>query len=525
VGTIWEVASFDTTTPVAQAKTKNDTSAATPNVVFDAARDTDNLTIASLINASNPAGVTEPSGWTEDADDGHLAPTQGIESAHRNSGETSATVTWGGSSATAWLILAIEINTSSGATVTASTTFQLSSAAARSGSLSRSADWSLSGVAARAGTLSFGSSWSLSALAARASSLARSAAYSFSATTEAIKSFLLSFDTSIAMSALAVRAGTLTRSAAYTFSAAASLAQSLALTLSATLGISALAVRLGGLIRSATYQFSAAAEVVKAFLVSVAATLGLQSSVIRATSLGRSATVSFTATVTRATTIAKSATVSFASAATLAASRTASATYSFASTVALALGGATSLTLNAVYQFLPSKAMNLPQTFAAAWSVAADAAVSRFFTAAYSVTPAVTRLTSFTREAKVFFWVSRGNSLITTLATAGYSFAADISRDFVPRVVLALNATLSFAATMTPAFFRVLTATYSFTVTAGRASVLALGTCFVLFQAELQTLTKWLRSASAGHAGLGLFSRRKLGWKRRWPLWRSRTPP
>lgn len=67
-----------------------------------------NPIIGAVFNATNPATMTPRAGYTEDLDTGSTTP-YGIETMHRNSGETSATITWGGTSASAFASLAIEI--------------------------------------------------------------------------------------------------------------------------------------------------------------------------------------------------------------------------------------------------------------------------------------------------------------------------------------------------------------------------------------------------------------------------------
>ncbi len=77
----------------------------TPDVVLN----TNNAYFACINNTSNPAAVTEPASWTEDADTGHVSPTAGWEVVSRNGGESGLSVSWGSTSATAWRLLGIEI--------------------------------------------------------------------------------------------------------------------------------------------------------------------------------------------------------------------------------------------------------------------------------------------------------------------------------------------------------------------------------------------------------------------------------
>lgn len=84
----------------------------TPEAVFAAAALTGNPVLAFLANASNPAGVTEPSGFTELSDIGNITPDSGTETAFINSGFTSDTVTWGSTSATDFGSFIVEIDAS-----------------------------------------------------------------------------------------------------------------------------------------------------------------------------------------------------------------------------------------------------------------------------------------------------------------------------------------------------------------------------------------------------------------------------
>lgn len=85
--------------------------AGTPAPIFSNAVLTSNPVIAALFNASNPATMTPRSSpaYTERADVGYSTPTTGLEVMTIDSGETASTITWGGSSASAFCSLAIEI--------------------------------------------------------------------------------------------------------------------------------------------------------------------------------------------------------------------------------------------------------------------------------------------------------------------------------------------------------------------------------------------------------------------------------
>jgi hypothetical protein len=108
---IWRIT--DATSAGASGTVQNDGNsggaATTPSTVFGSSADTDNVTLAIVGNNANPAGLTEPSGWTEDADTGHATPDTGGEAISRASGFASTTITWGAASASAWGAIAVEI--------------------------------------------------------------------------------------------------------------------------------------------------------------------------------------------------------------------------------------------------------------------------------------------------------------------------------------------------------------------------------------------------------------------------------
>lgn len=81
---------------------------------FPASALTGNPTLGCMFLASNPATVTEPSGWTEDLDTGYDTPSVGMQCVHRNSGFTSTTITWG-SSETNYGVFIVELDTAASA--------------------------------------------------------------------------------------------------------------------------------------------------------------------------------------------------------------------------------------------------------------------------------------------------------------------------------------------------------------------------------------------------------------------------
>lgn len=91
--------------------TDNGAVAGTPNTVFPAVALTGNACICAVTNGANPATMTPPASFTERADLGYITPTTGLEYASRDSGHTSATITWASTSASAWGALSIELDT------------------------------------------------------------------------------------------------------------------------------------------------------------------------------------------------------------------------------------------------------------------------------------------------------------------------------------------------------------------------------------------------------------------------------
>lgn len=86
----------------------------TPAPSFGASALTDNPTLGAVGNFSNPAALTPPTSWTEDAsaDTGYNTPTTGLESVFRDSGFTGTTITWGSTSATEFCDIIVELDTS-----------------------------------------------------------------------------------------------------------------------------------------------------------------------------------------------------------------------------------------------------------------------------------------------------------------------------------------------------------------------------------------------------------------------------
>lgn len=115
--TVWRVAGMSRTGQSASKQSKtvvNGPAGGTPSVTFSTDCDTNNPTIALVGNAANPAGLTPPNAWTEPAgaDVGYDNPTRGAAGVFRNSGFAGTTIKWASTSATAWHIAAVELDTS-----------------------------------------------------------------------------------------------------------------------------------------------------------------------------------------------------------------------------------------------------------------------------------------------------------------------------------------------------------------------------------------------------------------------------
>lgn len=94
-----------------QVAKQDNQAAATPAPVFAALPRTGNPVIGAVFNASNPATMTPRSSpvYSEAQDSGYGTPATGLESMFIDFGETSATITWGGASATGFGSVAVEL--------------------------------------------------------------------------------------------------------------------------------------------------------------------------------------------------------------------------------------------------------------------------------------------------------------------------------------------------------------------------------------------------------------------------------
>lgn len=85
----------------------------TPAPVLAATPLSANPIITAVANGTNSATtVVQRTGYTEDFDNGYNVPATGLEVSHLNSGESSATITYGGTTATAFASVAIELDSS-----------------------------------------------------------------------------------------------------------------------------------------------------------------------------------------------------------------------------------------------------------------------------------------------------------------------------------------------------------------------------------------------------------------------------
>lgn len=97
---------------VRQSGGQTDQAAGVPAPAFGSAAKTENPVLGAIYNATNPAGMTSPSGWSAGGNSGYTTgQVSGLGTCHRNSGETGTTITWGSSSASAFASIIIELST------------------------------------------------------------------------------------------------------------------------------------------------------------------------------------------------------------------------------------------------------------------------------------------------------------------------------------------------------------------------------------------------------------------------------
>src|SRR6478672_579168 len=89
------------------------TAATTPAPVLSLTPQGGNPIITAVANGTNSTTtVVQRTGYTEAFDNGYTTPATGLEVSYRSSGETSATITYGGTTASAFASVAIELDTS-----------------------------------------------------------------------------------------------------------------------------------------------------------------------------------------------------------------------------------------------------------------------------------------------------------------------------------------------------------------------------------------------------------------------------
>jgi hypothetical protein len=92
-----------------QVAVNGGTAGVTPSGTFAGSTDANAAVLAYLANTTNPAGVTEPSGFTELMDTGFDTPASGGEMSYRTSPGAITTVTWGSNSASIWATHIVEV--------------------------------------------------------------------------------------------------------------------------------------------------------------------------------------------------------------------------------------------------------------------------------------------------------------------------------------------------------------------------------------------------------------------------------
>lgn len=94
-----------------RAGVANGAGATTPTVPLITPINTANAVIGGVVHSTSAPALTEPASWTERNDSSYNTPATGLETASRDSGETTATVTWGSTVASAWRAVVVELDT------------------------------------------------------------------------------------------------------------------------------------------------------------------------------------------------------------------------------------------------------------------------------------------------------------------------------------------------------------------------------------------------------------------------------
>lgn len=95
----------------------NNLGGTTPTPTFSVNALTGNPVISAVLNNSSPPGLTVPTGFTQQTNNGFAQPTTGLETASINSGFTGTALAWSNSS-TANCDLAIELDVSANVQIT-----------------------------------------------------------------------------------------------------------------------------------------------------------------------------------------------------------------------------------------------------------------------------------------------------------------------------------------------------------------------------------------------------------------------
>lgn len=90
---------------------ENGTAGTTPAPAFGSACLTGNMELGAGINATNPFGTVQPAAATERRDVGYPTPAFGLHTWTQDSGFTGTTETYGGTSASAFSIVIMELDT------------------------------------------------------------------------------------------------------------------------------------------------------------------------------------------------------------------------------------------------------------------------------------------------------------------------------------------------------------------------------------------------------------------------------
>lgn len=94
------------------------TAGTTPAPVLSSTPLTGNVIITAVANGTSGGGTTERASYTDIAITGYNSPTTGLDVCYLVSGETTATLTWGGTSATAFASVGIELNSATAGVAT-----------------------------------------------------------------------------------------------------------------------------------------------------------------------------------------------------------------------------------------------------------------------------------------------------------------------------------------------------------------------------------------------------------------------